>query len=258
MGKIAEEIVNSTKEVSLEVYKDTAQPIVRPIGEILSFLPRTIKLVLSGWEKWLINGEESLRLTAEATRERLKAIPEGKLVEPEPYVAIPAIQQISYCQNSEELRGLYANLIAASMNMDTKWKVHPSFVDMIKQLNPDEARFIKNLVPHPMMIHPLIDVTMHPNGRDGHYTIITNFTNINYDQLEYPENICSYIENLERLKIIEIPPMESLVDNNSYKELENHPFVQNRLTRIKGVEYKYKHKCFKLTSFGLDFISIVK
>ena len=80
-------VIGEAKEVAVEVYKDAAQPIIRPIGEILSFLPRTIKLAFSGWEKWLINGEESLKLTAEAIREKVKTIPEEKLVEPEPYVA---------------------------------------------------------------------------------------------------------------------------------------------------------------------------
>lgn len=132
MSDTTKEIIESTKNVSVEVYKDVAQPIVKPIGEILGFLPRSLKVALSGWEKWLINGEESLRLTAKAIKEKARAIPEEKLVEPEPYVAIPAIQQLSYCQNSSDLREMYASLIASSMNADTKWKVHPSFVDIIK------------------------------------------------------------------------------------------------------------------------------
>lgn len=118
MSEMEEEILEQTKGVGVEVYKDALRPAIKPIGEILGFLPRTLKLAFSGWEKWLINGEESLRLTSEAIKEKVKQIPEEKLVEPEPYVAIPAIQQISYSQNSEELRDLYANLLTASMNAD--------------------------------------------------------------------------------------------------------------------------------------------
>ena len=102
------ELLEQTKGVAVEVYKDLGRPVIKPIGEILGFLPRTLKLTLSGWEKWLINGEESLRLTAEAIKEKLQTVPKEKLVEPEPYVAIPAIQQISYCQNSADLRDMYA------------------------------------------------------------------------------------------------------------------------------------------------------
>ena len=61
--------------------------------EVLNLLPQTLNSAFCNLSKWLINGKESLKLTAEAIREKVKQIPEDKLVEPEPYVAIPAIQQ---------------------------------------------------------------------------------------------------------------------------------------------------------------------
>ena len=257
MSEIEKEILDQTKGVAAEVYKDALRPVVKPIGELLGFLPRTIKLAFSGWEKWLINGEESLRLTAEAIKEKVKQIPEDKLVEPEPYVAIPAIQQISYCQNSEELRNLYANLLTASMNADKKWQVHPSFVDIIKQLNPDEAKYLKSLSPLVVVIYPLIDVDFSFGNKGGH-PIISNFTDYNLSVLEHPENICAYIDNLVRLNLIEIPFGQSLDDPKKYKELEKHPMIQNP---IKGneqvqVSYYYKHKLFKLTHFGVNFLNV--
>ena len=112
------EIVKQGGGVLNEAYHDLVHPSAQPLGDIISFLPRTLRVWLSGWEKWIINGEESIRLTAEALKGKVQDIPEDKLVEPEPYVAIPAIQQIAYCQNSEELRDLYSNLLAASMNAE--------------------------------------------------------------------------------------------------------------------------------------------
>lgn len=72
MSELEKEILEQTKGVVVEMYKDALRPAVKPIGEILGFLPRTVKLAFSGWEKWLINGEESLRLTAEAIKEKVK------------------------------------------------------------------------------------------------------------------------------------------------------------------------------------------
>ena len=73
MSEIEKEIFQQTKGgVAVEVYKDVLRPVVKPIGDILGFLPRTLKLTLSGWEKWLINGEESLKLTAEAIKEKVQ------------------------------------------------------------------------------------------------------------------------------------------------------------------------------------------
>jgi hypothetical protein len=255
------EILEQAKGVAVEVYKDAMSPVVKPIGEILGFLPRTIKLALSGWEKWLINGEESLKLTAEAIKEKVQQIPKEKLVEPEPYVAIPAIQQISYCQNSAELRDLYANLLTSSMNVDKKWQVHPSFVDIIKQLNPDEAKYLKALTPSIIILYPLVDKYFKLGNNKGRHPIISNFTDENIKILEHPENICEYIDNFLRLKLIEIPDGE-LSDKEPYKTIENHPLIQNPVkfhssNSRTAITYTIKRKMFRLTNFGVNFIKVV-
>ena len=216
---IGKEIIDKADGVLVEVYKDAVSPVVKPIGEILGFLPRTLKLALSSWEKWLINGEETIRLTAESVREKIQAIPEEKLVEPESYVAIPAMQQLSYCVNNEELRELYANLLASSMNADKKWQVHPAFVDIIKQLTPDEAKYIRNLQPVVFNANELIDVRIEYDTKGSGTTIISNFTNVGLELLDLPQNIGSYIDNLERLKLIYIPPTMSLTNKELYESI---------------------------------------
>lgn len=256
-GEITKRIIDKADSVLVEVYKDAVSPMVKPVGEILGFLPRTLKLALSGWEKWLINGEETIRLTAESVREKIQALPEEKLVEPESYVAIPAMQQLSYCVNNEELRELYANLLVSSMNVDKKWQVHPAFVDIIKQLTPDEAKFIKSLKPDMYTIHPLIDVRMEMANKGG-VTIISNFTTTGIDELEHPEYICRYIDNLIRLSIIVIPPNSRMIHMPKYDPLITHPILTESIPKDKPNDLivRYEYKCFNLTSFGLNFINI--
>lgn len=260
MSEIEKEILDQTKGVAVEVYKDALRPVVKPVGEILGFLPRTLKLAFSGWEKWLINGEESLRLTAEAIKEKVKQIPEEKLVEPEPYVAIPAIQQISYCQNSEELRYLYANLLTSSMNADKKWQVHPSFVDVIKQITPDEAKIIKRIPDFKNNFMPAIDVKLTDKNASGsgHQIFITNFTTVGLNVIENKENICSYIDNLVRLKILEIPPTYHLTDESLYKPLEESPILGKMIPPAYKLIYNigYNHKIIAITNYGLLFKQI--
>ena len=251
-------IIDKAEGVLVEVYKDAFSPTVRSIGEILGFLPRTLRLTLSGWEKWLINGEETIRLTAESIKEKLTVIPEDKFVEPEPYVAIPAMQQLSYCANNEDLRELYANLLVSSMNADKKWQVHPSFVDILKQLTPDEAKLLKVFQPTTLNCYPIIDVRLENKHGSGH-VLYSNFTTIGLDILDSPNNIGLYIDNLSRLKIIEIPAMTIHSDREIYKELEQHPIVQRSLPRIHTdlLKIKYKHKVFNVTTFGVSFINTI-
>ncbi len=57
-------LIDKADTVLGKVYDDVVHPVAKPIGEILGFLPRSVKVLLQGCEKWIINGEESLRLTA--------------------------------------------------------------------------------------------------------------------------------------------------------------------------------------------------
>ena len=257
-NEITKGIIDKADGVLVEVYKDALSPAVKPIGEILSFLPRTVKVAFNGVEKWLINKEETLRLTAESVREKIKVIPEEKLVEPEPYVAIPAMQQLSYCVNNEELRELYANLLISSMNVDKKWQVHPAFVDIIKQLTPDEAKFIRNLQPFVSHYNALVDVRIEYDQNGSGRTIISNFTNVGLDKIDCPQNIGSYIDNLERLKLICIPPTMSLTNKDLYEPLKTHYLLTSSLPKQLGPNQKigYDYKVFNLTNFGFDFVNI--
>ena len=142
MNEKSKQLLEQANSLGVEVYNDLMRPTVKPLGEILAMLPRTLKVAFMGWERWLNNKEESLSLTAQAIEDKIKKIPEDRIVPPEAYIAIPAIQQLCYCQNSEVLRDLYANLLVSSMDADKKWQVHPSFIDVIKQLTPDEARYL--------------------------------------------------------------------------------------------------------------------
>ena len=47
----SDKVSPNPKDLQVQVYKDVLKPSAQSLGEILSFLPRTIRLFLSGWEK---------------------------------------------------------------------------------------------------------------------------------------------------------------------------------------------------------------
>lgn len=251
-GKLAEESGGVLKKA----YTDVVEPSAKPVGIMLSFLPRTIRLGLSKWEKWIINGEESLQLTAEALQEKVEKIPEEKQCEPEPYVAVPAIQQIAYCFDSEVLRDMYANLLAASMNIDKKWRVHPSFVDIIKQITPDEAKLLKILPRNSKEYIAVMNLKVDMGNGNGARMIARNIVNEEYyDICDAPDNMSSYLENLCRLKIIEIPEDLHISDDKFYSVIENALRIQQLKTVAleDGEKYTYEKKLLYVTDFGVEF-----
>lgn len=252
MGELKKELEKQAGGVLTEAYKDIVSPTAKPIGSMLSLLPRTIRLGLSKWEKWIINGEESLKLTALALAEKVKEIPEEKQCEPELYVAVPAVQQIAYCRNSEYLRDMYANLLAASMNTDTKEQVHPSFVDIIKQISPDEAKLLKHL--HGQREIPVLDVYEIMDPSSGEYMIKAR--NVIYipNILEVPDNRFAYLDNLMRLKLIDIPSESCLPNNDLYDNLKNKLMLHDKPLSIDKIEYRKKQ--LEITQYGKKFIRI--
>ena len=258
MNEITKVIVGETEGVMKEAYKDIVSPSAKPIGMMLSYLPRTIRLCFSKWERWIINSEESLRLTGQALQEKVINIPEHKLCEPEPYVAIPAIQQIAYCFDSNDLRDMYANLLAASMNTDKKWSVHPSYVDIIKQLTPDEAKILKQLPRTSVNFIPIIDIKVTLANGKGEETIARNITQeALYNICDVPGAMCSYLDNLERLQLIKISDTSWLADGSLYDMVE----ASQRATSFKnrtledGQSYCIGKKLFYVTDFGVGFIN---
>lgn len=256
MDDITKEIIGKADGVASEVYKDAIQPVVKPLGEVLGFIPRTIRLWLSGWEKWLINGEASVRLTAETIEEKIKKVPADKIVEPEAYVAIPAIQQLTYCQDNPVLRELYANLLVSSMVVDTKWSVHPSFVDIIKQLNPDEAKLLRQLKK--MFLYPLIDIRLNSPKGNSYHTMIVNFTAEGNEVIERKKNVSEYIDNLSRLGLVRVSPSFIIKDDIYDRTIRlSEEYFQIPEVTSDGWTRSYFKKHFELTDFGVSFVGLV-
>lgn len=127
-----------------QVYSDLAKPTVVNTGKTLSLLPRAINAALSPLEKWILQKEYSVEETKKILEIKLKAIEPEKIVSAESYIAIPAVQALSYCMDSELLREMFATLLANAMNMEYKSRMHPAFVEIIKQLSPLDVMMIKN------------------------------------------------------------------------------------------------------------------
>ena len=194
-----------------DLYDDSLKPTVQESGKVLSLIPRTINAALVPLRKWIANKEYNLAETEKLLSQKLEHIGEEKIVTPEAYVAVPAIQAISYSMDNEELRNLYANLLAKSMNIDTKGYVHPAYVEIIKQMSPLDAMVLKDIYESEItpIIHLFIKDTK--GGEFQHKYNITWMTFANYN------DICISLNNLIRLGLIEISNDHHYINDVTYK-----------------------------------------
>lgn len=193
--------------------------------------------------------------------ERLKDVPEENLITPDPAVAGPALEAIRFTGNSTELRDMFAKLLATSMNSQTKKSAHPSYVEIIKQLNTDEAKILNYLsgAGRAYSSMPLIDIQTHQKTRAaGFHTVINNFSDISEKAgCVFPDNISVYLDNLARLKIIDVIETHKLTDERQYEILESHRKIKPYLdiTSSEVINFKSVRKLMRVTAFGKVFIS---
>lgn len=261
-------------ELSKNVYTDLAQPAVKQVSKTIELPFRAINVALSPIEKWLVHKEYSLEETKKILAKKLENIPEEKIVTPEPYIAVPALQAISYCMDCEDLRELFANLLSTAMNIDTKDNTHPAFVEIIKQLNPIDAQILKTTNIKETKNYPVCSVRIQENSTsvdivglnapkhqfrnmaNGFYHL-KNFAII--DHLDFYK-VSASLDNIERLGIIDIDYNYHLIDTNFYLPFANHPFLLSLEQELEQKKQKIKdfenrevallRGTIKLTDFG--------
>lgn len=229
MLDVNEKIVDETLNLVPDIYKDGAKPVVKETGKTLSLIPQTINAALVPLRKWIAGREYSLKETEALLARKLEKVKSENIVEPEAYIAVPALQAISYSMNNEVLRNMYANLLANSMNVKTKDSVHPSFVDIIKQMSPNDAKIYKEIYTAP--IKPVVDLSISINNESGQNEHLYNITWISTFDYEIV-SIC--ISNLIRMGLIDIDSGVSYVNDQNYNIVRNNP-------KYKEYEQKYRN-----------------
>lgn len=75
--------------------------------------------------------------------EEISQIPEENLIDPPMNIVGPALEASKFYIEEEELRKMFAKVVAASMDSRRSTNVHPAFVEIIKQLDTLDAQNIK-------------------------------------------------------------------------------------------------------------------
>lgn len=244
-----------------DVYEDALKPATQESGKVLALIPRTINAALVPLRQWIANKEYNFAETEKLLAQKLEHVGEEKIVTPEYYVAIPTIQAISYSMNSSELRNLYANLLAKAMNSDTKDLVHPSFVEIIKQLSPTDSLVFKTIMERDA--NPLIDLVYqkfdNPNipFPSSSITITTNISDIDIAPVE---SICVSIDNLIKQGLISIPDDSSYTDKHLYDKLITSQYYMDQKRKHPdkpdGFKFSYVPHLIEETNLGKSFYNV--
>jgi hypothetical protein len=143
------------------------------------------------------------------------------------------------------------------MNKMIKDSVHPSYIEIIKQLSPDEAKMM-NLLPAKGLCEPIVDIIEQRQEREGTFIYFSNFSLLGLEaKCDFPDNTPIYINNLCRLGLAEIPADRYLIEDFRYDKIRESEKL-NQILSGAAPESKIdiRKKMFGITDFGVSFKNI--
>lgn len=243
---------------AIPVYQDSLQPAAKQIGQSLEVVAKTVNIALAPIKALVWGYEQIEGFITTKVAEKLKNIPKENIITPPPQVAVPAAEALRYTGHEENLRELYANLIATAMDNQTANKAHPAYVDIIKSMTSDEAIFLKVFIEE--STHPLIDINAANKTTPGHFIVLSNFSKLwSGISLKHPDLLPAYIDNLCRLGLLQIPIGSTITDKGIYESIENDELLDSLKETITKKDRKvtFTRKIVQVTTFGQQFINNV-
>src|SRR5579862_1693256 len=121
-------------------YDDLAHPAASEVGKALKALGSIVRFAFRPIETIAMAGNLLWDRLDDNLKKRFEKEPPENIVEPPPHVAGPLLLSYPFVEQQDELRRLFVELLAKSMLVDSRQLVHPAYVEILKQLSPDEAR----------------------------------------------------------------------------------------------------------------------
>lgn len=245
-----------------EVAKNISE---KPSKELSQGIGDLIHIIFDPVRRYKLKQEYLFKQYEEEIKGKYSAIPEENRIEPKLNVAGPALEAAKYHVEEEEIRTMFATLIASSANKEHQQVVHPSFVEIIKQFSPRDAVVCKFLYENKDSIgvgriNGLFDFQ---NNRPPQPTaVIDNYFPFPDLTMNNHFDYQASVDNLVRLAIITIDFTKYVIDDSRYEASLNHPIyeqVEKSLSPRTDIPSTFKGITFQrglwsFTTFGKNFV----
>jgi len=256
---------------AVPIYQDALQPAAKELGESLKVVAKTVKMALSPLRVLIWGWDRIEDYLATSVAEKLGDTPHDRIHTPSPALAGPAIEAMRFVGPEPALRELYAKLLATAMDRETAQYAHPAYVEIIRQLTPDEARIVtlfaqKRQFPvvSVLWVEPTaVGPTEAPARRmvNAFNVHLRNFSLLAEEAgCSFRELAPTYIDNLIRMRLIEKPDGLEAIDEALYAPLESHAKVTQCISSLEKDRDPQKGRIetdrgiLQVTDFGQQFV----
>ncbi|HEY4188581.1 MAG TPA: DUF4393 domain-containing protein [Polyangia bacterium] len=166
-----------------------------------------------------------------ALGQRGAAIPATRRRPPNATMALKALGGVM--RSAGGIRQGYLSLLTATMDRAAADELHPAFIDLLGQLGDDELLLLESLSgPGP---YPLLSLSSRLRHGGAGRLELHHFSLLGEQAgCQRPERTPAYLDNLNRLGLLEIRPTRVTDDVRMFQALENHPVVVALRTRIEA------------------------
>ena len=256
MGETKDIIENIDKVEQSHIYKSGLHGGVEEFGKALTTVGKAVNTLLLPVTGLIWGANEIATWLNKDVSEKLQDVSPEKIVAPNPHVVGPAIEALKFTAQEEELRDMFSELIASSLNSDKKDEAHPSFVEIIKSMDKTDALIIKELSKNSPI--ELIDIKKQKTDSQTFEYIARNITLLGVNaKLEKPWSSIASLNNLERMGLCKITTTQHLSDEKAYEEIKNNVDIQKVFddNTIEGkVKVDIQKGAVEITRFGKMFI----
>lgn len=193
--------------------------------------------------------------------QKTAAIPADQIVEPKASIAGPALQGLAFTHEEANLKDMYLTLLATAMDNRVAIEAHPAFVEIIKQMNSEEADLIRGVLQSPIAI-AIVEVRITKVGEQGWQTLTRHVLNLRDSTTSFPmENsrIPAMVDNWIRLGLVQVDYATHLMAADSYAWIETRPEVVKYRQQYENETNKinFANGVILRTSLGIQFSKAV-
>lgn len=252
---------------NIPIYQDLVQPTAIEMGKNIHTVSKVVTVALAP-VRGLVWGFERIEYyLSESLTKKLEKTPDSEVDAPPMNIAGPVFEAMRFTSDEVELQNMFANLLANSMDRTTRSNAHPAFVEIIKNLNSDEAKilkFISETRNSGGFTIPVVDQAAYYPKRQGVTVIHPLISSIaSQADCEHTELVATYLSNLIRLGIFTVSE-NPLVKDGIYDQVEQLELYNSNKLDIESmqqhmdepVNYRAVRKNITMTSFGNDLIEI--
>lgn len=251
--EIKADLAKVTEEVYTDAFKNPLNSTSKITTTVLDFFHNTVMYPL---QRYNLYAKDKLKKYEEDLKNKAQKIPNENLVSPRVNILGPTMEGLKYNLDEEHIKEIFTNILLSDMDNRKQDKILPAYIEIVKQLNPKDAKTLQQIKADVGQHAPILKLKyiFTNNG----FTYVSDNILLLYNETKYVVLDSLVLDNLCRLKLIELDFNEYLSDETIYQNAFKLIKCSNAFKTLPHdvKELGYSQGLLKTTSFGQNFIDI--